>query len=161
MACVEEKRCNIHGYGQRLLAIVRSCGGHSHVVMADVLQVLQPALTKVSKDIRNETLPMFYGQHRFVFTILSRSGTQRERDFEEIFKWLRAMGKRNVGMLRDVKVKIMERCDPEDLCKLETLSDFGLRNMWKTLRVEVIQSAGCESCLLQDDEAGEGKEAAW
>lgn len=44
--------------------------------------VEQPSLTKVCKQIRNDTRPMFYGGNGFLFTIFDR-----DIDCASIFKW--------------------------------------------------------------------------
>ena len=68
--------------------------------------VEQPALTKVSKKVRDETLPIFYGSHSFLFTLFDR-----EIDSASIFKWVRTIGKDNAGLLRKVSIVVRNNKD--------------------------------------------------
>jgi hypothetical protein len=68
--------------------------------------VEQPALTKVSKQVRNDTLPIFYGSHSFLFTLFDR-----EVDSASIFKWVRKIGKDNAGRLMTVKIVVRRKGD--------------------------------------------------
>jgi hypothetical protein len=68
--------------------------------------VEQPELTKVSKQVRNDTLPIFYGSHSFLFTLFDR-----EIDTASIFKWMRAIDKDNAALLREVKIVVRSKRD--------------------------------------------------
>lgn len=59
--------------------------------------VEQPELTKVSRQIRNDTLPIFYGSHIFLFTLFDR-----DVDATSICKWMSRIGRHNVSLLRKV-----------------------------------------------------------
>lgn len=61
----------------------------------------QPSLTRVSKKIRAETLPIFYGN------IHVTSYHQRaNNDWEEVqLKWIKHIGETNAGMLNRVTVE--------------------------------------------------------
>ena len=68
--------------------------------------VEQPALTKVSKQVRDETLPIFYGSQSFLLTLFDR-----EVDSASIFKWVRTIGKDNAGLLRKVSIVVRSNKD--------------------------------------------------
>lgn len=69
-------------------------------------RVEQPALTKVSKEVRNDTLPIFYGSHSFLLTLFDR-----DADIASIFKWFRKIGKENAALLREVKIVVRTKGD--------------------------------------------------
>ena len=78
-------------------------------------KVVQPALTKVCRQLRKEVLPIFYGQNVFVVVGNGRSnGIARAAQL-----WLHAIGSKNRGALRQFYV----------LCWNYTLS----RNMVKIM----------------------------
>jgi hypothetical protein len=65
----------------------------------------QPALTKVCRALRRETLSMFYGTNTFVFTWFDMAGNADwEHDVLSFKRWLAAIGPINAGMLRSIKV---------------------------------------------------------
>ena len=68
--------------------------------------VEQPALTKVSKEVRNDTLPIFYGSHCFMFTLFDRN-----TESASIFKWVRNIGKDSAALLREVKIVVRTKRD--------------------------------------------------
>ncbi|KAM3418828.1 hypothetical protein BST61_g4792 [Cercospora zeina] len=70
----------------------------------------QPALTRVCRSIRNEALPMFYGQNRFVFTpkvtLVDGIGQIAEGDVH----WLQAIGVKHTSLIRMIEVKWLGWC---------------------------------------------------
>lgn len=63
--------------------------------------VEQPVLSNVSKEVRNNTLPIFYGTNSFLFTIFDR-----EIDSQSIFKWARTIGRANMSLLKEIKIVV-------------------------------------------------------
>ncbi|KAK5127963.1 hypothetical protein LTR85_005080 [Meristemomyces frigidus] len=68
------------------------------------LPTTQPSLTMMSKQVRRDTLPMFYGNHGFVFT---RFDT--ESDGSNIETWLEALGAANAKMLFCVVIVVRKK----------------------------------------------------
>ncbi|KAK4898662.1 hypothetical protein LTR27_003834 [Elasticomyces elasticus] len=55
-----------------------------------------PKLTRVSRDVRADTLPMYYGKHIFQFRLF-----HRKQDEKSMLSWLSAIGPRNASLLRN------------------------------------------------------------
>jgi len=69
----------------------------------------QPALTRVSKHIRRETLPVYYGANLFVILIKSQwSPPTIDRKIwlytHGAKNWLKAVGSSNIALIKDVEV---------------------------------------------------------
>lgn len=66
----------------------------------------QPNLTKVSRQVRVETLPMYYGnpRHVFMFTILERG----EELHKAVARWFSTIGKVNAKSVKQVMVIMRE-----------------------------------------------------
>ncbi|KAK3617262.1 hypothetical protein LTR56_025416 [Elasticomyces elasticus] len=62
-----------------------------------------PELARVSKEVRADTLPMYYGKHTFHFRLFHGHMNQDERDQDEtsLLSWLSAIGARNASLLRN------------------------------------------------------------
>ncbi|KAK5015100.1 hypothetical protein LTR60_003035, partial [Cryomyces antarcticus] len=92
-----------------LLALVND--GDIYVCSVDSFraQVSQPALTRVSRQIRKECLPVFYGCNRF--RILTFSGEQ----WVWPHVWLKDIGSANCLMLRRLRVGAFRLLDNEAL----------------------------------------------
>ncbi|KAK5695000.1 hypothetical protein LTR17_024713 [Elasticomyces elasticus] len=62
-----------------------------------------PKLTRVSRDVRADTLPMYYGKHTFHFRLFHGHMNQEARDQDEtsLLSWLSAIGPRNASLLRN------------------------------------------------------------
>jgi hypothetical protein len=58
----------------------------------------QPDLTRVCRQVRNDTLPMFYGSNHFVLN--------GDYDWTSCRKWLRVIGPRNAALLRTVTLSL-------------------------------------------------------
>ncbi|PPJ50271.1 hypothetical protein CBER1_04913 [Cercospora berteroae] len=63
----------------------------------------QPSLTRVSKQIRNETLPMYYGRIRLMIQWWWTIGADRE-----VFDWLRRVSKHCLSFIKCVDVVMMD-----------------------------------------------------
>ncbi|KAK3711207.1 hypothetical protein LTR37_009801 [Vermiconidia calcicola] len=89
-------------------------------------QTLQPALTRVCKQMRSETLPMFYGSNTFKLYIDAEKGATPS--FRVMRRWLRYIGAENrqwvekvvvctrvpeADLLRSFKNRILHRISPE------------------------------------------------
>ncbi|KAK4503187.1 hypothetical protein PRZ48_006615 [Zasmidium cellare] len=81
----------------------------------------QPPLTRVSHLVRSDTLPMFYGDRQFYFTMFSSSSTQ---DGEAVLKWLKTIGPSNAALLRNVAV-VYARKQTGSYIKRELLAKMG------------------------------------
>ena len=109
--------------------------------------VKQPALSKASKQVRFETLSIFYGQHSFLFTLFDRG-----IDSRSIFKYIRTIGKDSVGMLRDVKIVVRSKADQKYVENelIEMLKKLGLSTDNGTI-VGVVKLpypfCYCENCI--------------
>ncbi|KAM3416305.1 hypothetical protein BST61_g7911 [Cercospora zeina] len=69
----------------------------------------QPLLTRASKQIRAETLPIYYGSLRIEFDW--HAAHQADSG---MFRWLRRIGKENAALLNDVEVTIVDGWSSED-----------------------------------------------
>lgn len=61
----------------------------------------QPSLTRVSKRVRAETLPMYYGNLHIKYSLHPNDETT-----SNVFQWLRRIGKRNAALLNHFEVTI-------------------------------------------------------
>lgn len=52
----------------------------------------QPAITQISRQVRQETLPIYYGVNEFI--------AYGEDDPETVVKWLKSIGKINAGLVK-------------------------------------------------------------
>ena len=108
--------------------------------------VEQPALTKVSKQVRNDTLPIFYGSHSFLFALFDR-----EVDSVSIFKWVRSIGKDNAGMLRTVKIVVRSKRDQKYVENelIPALKRLGLQTEGRDVKVFKLSYpyCYCERCV--------------
>ncbi|KAI5362191.1 hypothetical protein Slin14017_G074280 [Septoria linicola] len=98
-------------------------------------KVVQPAITRVSKLIREETLPIFYGNHHFVLRLLSQTGPEKSR----ILLWLDAIGHRNASRLRSVHIVNARKQDRKTI-ENDFLRDMRVRGVF-TSRVKIARIA--------------------
>lgn len=128
-----------------------SWGGSSAVDHAAHIRdgVEQPAITKVSKEVGADTLPMFYGSHRSMFTLFNI-----EIDAASVCKWMRTIGKGNVAILREAVVVVRSKAGfkfAHNQLKL-SLKKLGLRtDQGAVMRVVKLEHpfCYCESCVRQ------------
>ena len=64
-----------------------------------VSRLAQPEIMKVSKQVREDTLSIFYGSHTFLVTLMDKN-----IDGRTIRQWLETIGRKNASRLRDVKL---------------------------------------------------------
>lgn len=108
----------------------------------------QPALTMINKQIRQETLPMFYGIQSFLFTLFERAS-----DSVSIFKWLRTIGKQNASFLRSIKIVYRKKKDRQYIQKtlMKSMNKLGVRTDAKEGVVMAIRLeypfCYCEGCI--------------
>ena len=102
----------------------------------------QPSLTKVSRRVRDETLPIFYGQNTFHF--FSEHSWFTYKHYEEQFDWLRRISLSNFKMAAHIHLysptyalcAIESTCEPfEQHCKwllrkLNAISDLPDKMEW-------------------------------
>lgn len=88
----------------------------------------QPALTRVSRQIRAETIPIYYGKNEFAAFAMAPYQSGRV-DLQAVKVFLRGIGKRNADLIRKMTFlrpcewyahelhdeKLVEVLDPEDL----------------------------------------------
>lgn len=134
---------------------------HNHTMDTHVREhtvpAAPPALTQVSRQVRAETLPMFYGGDHVFFV----SAVRRADGLDEVREWLEAMGGDNVALAREVRVALPKGVEPERVKRVEgTLRELsgglGEGGKWKV--VESVEAAGgcrCETCVLPKEEKGE------
>lgn len=128
-----------------------------------VVSISPPALIKVSKQIRKETLPMFYGggEHVFLFTLFP--GEER---FDAAPKWLQSIGRANASMIRHILAVSPLKCVSEEKTFKEWLAEWvdglGLAAKWRVLeyplperdvrhrfgRVTDDDYCTCETCFM-------------
>lgn len=111
--------------------------------------VEQPAITRVCKRVREDTLPMFYGSYKFLFTLFDT-----KIDTASICKWMRTIGKNNTALLREVVVVVRSKAGlkfAENQHK-PILKRLGLRTEdtaeWKVIKLEH-PFCYCESCIRE------------
>lgn len=110
--------------------------------------VAQPALTKVNKQIRAETLPVIYGAQAFLFTLFDR-----DVDIKALFKWLRITGKENAALITKINVVYRKKKDKKYIRNtlLPVMRKLGVRTEAKN---EVVVATRlpypfcfCEECV--------------
>lgn len=112
-------------------------------------RVVQPELTKVNKQVRVETLQLFYGSGQsFLFTLFDK-----DTDSISIFKWLRTIGKHNASLLRSVKIVYRKKKDRKfiEMTLLPAINKLGVRTEAKQPVVVVTRLTYpfcyCEECI--------------
>jgi len=71
----------------------------NHFDMKVPTNIVQPSLTRVSKQVRNDTLSIFYGKHYFYFALRNIT-----TDRKIITRWLRKIGPQNASLLRKLVI---------------------------------------------------------
>lgn len=109
-------------------------------------RIAQSALTMVNKQIRMETLPIFYGAQSFLFTIFGRDAKN------SVFKWLRTIGQRNASYLRSIKIVYRKKRDRRYIMEelLPSIKKLGVRTeagVVMAIRFEY-PFCYCEGCIL-------------
>lgn len=140
-----------------------SCCSMCSTTKCRLVGLTQPALTKVSKKVRAETLPMFYGKHIFVFIVF-----EVERDCDSILRWLSRIGMENAEMLRKVvvlykKKKVVRYFEKElrpEMAKLGARVGDGAVQLMR-MKYPYCECEGCVMKVLvdrggEDAEGGEG-----
>ncbi|KAK3711206.1 hypothetical protein LTR37_009800 [Vermiconidia calcicola] len=111
-----------------------SSHGHKHTH-----SVAQPGLTKVSKQIREETLSMLYGTHTFLVTLM-----EKNIDGGLICKWLRTIVYRKKKDKHYIEKELMKAME-----KLGVRTDDGVLKV-KTLEYPFCYCEGCIRRVIQD-----------
>ena len=86
----------------------------------------QPALTRVCRQVREETLPIFYGQNTFVIIDIDEEASLVEL-LETMQAWLKMIGPGNVSMLSSFKISLGPEISlhpPIAASTAEVLKDF-------------------------------------
>ena len=110
-----------------------------------ITRISQPELTKVSKQVRDETLSIFYGNRSFLFTLMNT-----EIDGLTVRKWLRTIGKENAAKLRTLKIVYRTKADrryvKEDL--MREMKKLGVKTDEDVVMVKRLQYpyCYCEHC---------------
>lgn len=125
-----------------------------------VWKVAPPDMAKVSKQVREETLSIYYGDHTFLVTLLDR-----DIDSETICEWLETIGERSAASLRNVKLVYRTKKDLYYIEKelMPAMHKLGMRNTddvveLKRLRYPYCYCEGCIRRLLAEDVDTEGTE---
>ncbi|KAK4613257.1 hypothetical protein CLAFUW4_08969 [Fulvia fulva] len=123
----------------------------------------QPPITRVSRQIRSETLPMFYGMNEFlVYNGTGYGGI----DFTEAFESLKAIGKRNAGHIKSLTVLMVDYMadyECEDVSRMFEKHGVCKEAVLVCVNTADQQSAGeFEPCVheAEDDEDDEDAEDA-
>lgn len=109
--------------------------------------VSQPALSKVNKQIRAETLSIFYGESWYVFTVFNY-----HKIFSEPSKWLQRIGPANARLVDKIEIVLPYAKDEE--WKEDTVRELKKHLEWlgfqKTplLRSRAYGKCRCEDCIL-------------
>ena len=107
--------------------------------------VAQPDLAKVNKQIRTDTLSIFYGNQTFVFTVFDE-----KIDAPMIGRWLKTIGWANATMLRSVKVVYRSKKTKRFITK-DLVPEMGRMGV-KTDVVETLRFGYpycyCEKCIM-------------
>ncbi|KAK5712106.1 hypothetical protein LTR15_012175 [Elasticomyces elasticus] len=85
---------------------------------------LQPPITKVSRQLRSETLEMFYATNRFVLALGHISRIELVQGNFRARKWLRAVGTVNAAYMKDFTIRYKSRQLPVSI--EEVLAKTGL-----------------------------------
>ncbi|KAK3718515.1 hypothetical protein LTR37_005019 [Vermiconidia calcicola] len=115
--------------------------GHEHIQY-----VAQPALTEVSKEIREETLSIFYGSHTFLVTLM-----EKNIDGGLICKWLKTIGKANAARLSDLRLVYRKKKDKHYIQTelMKVMEKLGVRTDDGVLTVKKLEYpfCYCEGCI--------------
>lgn len=79
----------------------------------------QPPLTRVSRQVRDETLPIFYGNHRFVCTLFDP--VEQE---QMLLAWLEKIGPISAGLIRELYVVYSKKAVKQYVWMLPLLSSL-------------------------------------
>ncbi|TKA29783.1 hypothetical protein B0A50_03147 [Salinomyces thailandicus] len=122
-----------------------SLSGATSVTADNTATVEHPALTQVSKQVRADTLPMFYGRRIFVFTLFDRQANS-----QSIVEWLARIGD-NADLLLMVAIVCRKKADRKYFRKVlrPMMEDLGLRDgVTISVRLEY-PFCYCERCILE------------
>lgn len=78
-----------------------------------VVSIAQPALSRVSKQLRHETLSIFYGNHIWNFTV-----SKDERISDAPWAWLEKIGPANAALVKKIMIVLPDTKDVEGKLKL-------------------------------------------
>ncbi|KAK3617261.1 hypothetical protein LTR56_025415 [Elasticomyces elasticus] len=108
--------------------------------------IIQPPITRTSKQVRADTLPMFYGTHTFYFVL-------RDRYQEEtiIERWLSKIGRTNAGRLCKVFAIYTTKQDGKDFTKYTAaaMRKLGVRSGVIELMRTSYPHCACNRCVLR------------
>jgi hypothetical protein len=101
-------------------------------------------MTRVSRQVRHDTLPMYYGSHSFLFTLFNLKS-----DGESIIGWLNTIGPVNAGLLRDLKIVYRTKKLIHILQKgiLPKMRELGVKDDAVTVKRLPYPYCYCEGCV--------------
>ena len=112
------------------------------------LSVCQPDLTKATRQVRDETLTVFYGSSTFVLTLFDIS-----IDGAAIESWLQAIGAQSTSYLRRIKIIYRRKKTAKYIKKklLSTMEQLGIRSATEGVVVATRLKCPfcyCEKCIM-------------
>lgn len=88
---------NSDGETRRELTKVRETNPACAFMSDHIATVNQPELTRVSRQVRKDTLPIFYGHHPFVYRVTAGNV---QASVQKLLDWLDTLGPTNAAMIR-------------------------------------------------------------
>ncbi|KAK5705563.1 hypothetical protein LTR97_002682 [Elasticomyces elasticus] len=109
-----ELRNRIHEYAVRYYdQWMTDSGTRNHEILtakwSESYAAMQPAITKVSRQLRSETLEMFYATNQFVITLDYITSIEVDEGTFKASKWLRAIGTVNATHIKDCTILFTPR----------------------------------------------------
>ncbi|KAK5732233.1 hypothetical protein LTR17_010679 [Elasticomyces elasticus] len=91
-------------YGRQGRDTIRLGASSSKLLCSDILSAVQPAITRVSRQLRKDTLPMFYNVNNFAVKTLDRHAPAIRDGSSQVCRWLRCIGAEKARMIKNFTV---------------------------------------------------------
>lgn len=125
-------------HGDRGLRRLRAVDGGNHTVYrcwgvdyvisgdgnADITLPVQPSITSVCRQIRAETLPIFYGSNRFLLFDRILFWKHGKDPFPKVLTTWFAMIRQHLSLMSDVGIRSLNDSDTHETVALLTDADF-------------------------------------
>lgn len=115
-----------------------------------VVSISQPAPSKVSKELRPETLSLFYGGYIFMFTAF-----KYKQIFDAPSSWLKKIGKRDAALVRKLMIVLPYAKDASDRLEIKSSLYKRLKGLGCEAEVKFMSyeygRCRCETCVLRQE----------
>ncbi|KAK4949349.1 hypothetical protein LTR10_011967 [Elasticomyces elasticus] len=125
--------------------------GHAHSFGSALMSflasgIIQPPITRTSKQVRADTLPMFYGTHTFYFVLHNQY--QEETMIE---RWLSKIGRHNASRLCKIVAIYTTKRHSKDFTKytVAAMRKLGVRSGVVELMRTSYPHCACNRCVMK------------